>query len=431
MQVGFIGLGAMGVPMARNLHKAGMLTAVWNRSAAKAVALATELGCHAAADPADLAARCDVIVVCVSADADVLDVLGVAAPAVKPHTLVIDCSTVSADTARKAAALLADRQAAFLDCPVSGGVEGAQKGTLAIMCGGEPADFERARPVLEAMGKTISLFGANGAGQSTKATNQILCAGIIRAVAEAMAFARAHKLPLEPLVDTLGRGAGSAWYFVNRAPNMIRGSYPAGFRVRLHEKDLRICRDMAAACGVSLPVVDDMLREYAELIRRGFGDEDISAVYRLKWELFENAPFRNPPEAEITSFLRRTKTIAIVGLSADRSRPSHGVARSLQGFGYRIIPVTPSADEILGERCVPSLDQLGNVLREGESIDLVNVFRRPEHVASIVEDCIRLKLPALWLQDGVIDEVAARQARNAGLFTVMDRCIFRDRAAMP
>jgi 3-hydroxyisobutyrate dehydrogenase len=430
MQVGFIGLGAMGVSMARNLHRAGLLAAVWNRSHDKSAALASELGCLAASSPADLAARCDAIVLCVSADADVLEVLRAAAPAIRPSTLVIDCSTVSADTARTAASLLAERQAAFLDCPVSGGVEGAQKGTLAIMCGGNSEDFERARPLLEAMGKTISLFGPHGAGQATKATNQILCAGIIRSVAEAMAFARAQKLPLELLVDTLGKGAGSAWYFINRAPNMIRGAFPAGFRVRLHEKDLRICRDMAAASGVSLPVVDDMLREYAELIRRGHGDEDISAVYRLKWELFENASFRNPPESEISALLRRARTIAIVGLSADRSRPSHGVARSLQQFGYRIIPVTPSAKEILGERCIPSLDRLGEVLAPGESVDLVDVFRRPEHVSAIVDDCIRLKLPALWLQDGVIDETAARRARNAGLFTVMDRCIFRDRAAM-
>lgn len=430
MQVGFIGLGAMGLSMARNLHKAGLLAAVWNRSVDKSTALAHELGCRLASDPAELARHCDVIVLCVSADTDVLEVIRAALPDIQPHALVIDCSTVSADTARIAAALLAERHADFLDCPVSGGVEGAQKATLAIMCGGHSKDFERARPVLEAMGKTISLFGPHGAGQATKATNQILCAGIIRTVAEAMAFARAQKLPLELLVDTLSRGAGSAWYFVNRAPNMIRGTFPAGFRVRLHEKDLRICRDMAAASGVSLPVVDDMLREYAELIRRGYGDEDISAVYRLKWELFENAPFRNPPDDEIAALLHRTRTIAIVGLSADRGRPSHGVARSLQQFGYRIIPVTPSATEILGERCVPSLDRLGDVLAPDETVDLVDVFRRPEHVASIVEDCIRLKLPALWLQDGVIDEAAARRARNAGIVTVMDRCIFRDRAAM-
>lgn len=290
MRVGFLGLGAMGVPMARNLHRAGMLEGVWNRSAEKARTLASELAIDAATDPATLAARCEALVLCVSADADVLEVMGQLAPAVRADTLVIDCSTVSADTARRAATLLSARGAAFLDCPVSGGVEGAQKGSLAIMCGGHESDFERARPVLEAMGRTVRLFGAHGAGQATKATNQIMCAGIIRAVAEAMAFARAQQLPLDQVVETLGQGAGSSWYFVNRAPFMIREHFPAGFRVRLHEKDLRICRDMAAASGVVLPVVEDVLREYAELIRRGHGDEDISAMYRLKHELFAATP---------------------------------------------------------------------------------------------------------------------------------------------
>jgi 3-hydroxyisobutyrate dehydrogenase len=224
----------------------------------------------------------------VSADADVLAVVGALAPALRRDALVIDCSTVSADTARRAAALLAPHGVQFLDCPVSGGVEGARQGTLAIMCGGDAGAFARAQPVLAAMGRTITHFGATGAGQAAKATNQIMCAGIIRAVAEAMAFARAQGLPLEPLVETLGEGAGSSWYFVNRAPFMIRESFPAGFRVRLHEKDLKICRDMAAQLGASLPVVDAMLAEYAELIAAGHGDEDISAVYRLKMRLFEH-----------------------------------------------------------------------------------------------------------------------------------------------
>ena len=155
------------------------------------------------------------------------------------------------------------------------------------MCGGHALAFERAQTVLRCLGRTVTWFGESGAGQAAKATNQIMCAGIIRAVGEAMAFARAQGLPLQKLVDCLGQGAGSSWYFVHRAPSMIEGRYPAGFRVRLHEKDLRICREMAAASGVALPVVEDMLAEYAELIRRGHGDEDISAVFRLKQELFE------------------------------------------------------------------------------------------------------------------------------------------------
>jgi 3-hydroxyisobutyrate dehydrogenase len=155
------------------------------------------------------------------------------------------------------------------------------------MVGGTEEAFERARPVLATFGKTITHFGPTGSGQAAKATNQIMCAGIIEAVSEAMAFARAQSLPLEKVVDTLGKGAGSSWYFVHRAPNMVRGSYPAGFRVRLHAKDLGICRDMAARFGVTLPVVERMLDEYAELVSRGFGDEDISATFRLKAELFE------------------------------------------------------------------------------------------------------------------------------------------------
>ena len=120
----------------------------------------------------------------------------------------------------------------------------------------------------------------------------------------------------------------------------------------------------------------------------------------------------------------------MVGLSSDPSRPSHGVARSMQRLGYRIVPVTPGAAEILGERSVPDLAHLADVLGAGVKPDIVDVFRRPEHVSAIVDECVRLGLPALWLQDGVIDEAAAERARAAGILTIMDRCIWRDRAAM-
>jgi 3-hydroxyisobutyrate dehydrogenase len=287
MRVGFLGLGAMGAYMARNLHKAGLLTAVWNRTPAKATALAAELKCAAPTTPAELAPLTDVMVLCVSADQDVRAVIDALLPAVRAGQLIIDCSTVSAETARTVAARLESAGVEFLDCPVSGGVEGARDGTLAIMCGGSAAAFSRAQPVLTAMGRTVTHFGAAGAGQAAKATNQIMCAGIIEAVSEAMAFAKANGLPLDKLVETLGKGAGSSWYFVNRAPNMIRGAYPAGFRVRLHAKDLGICHDMAAAFGVELPIVERMLAEYAQLIAAGHGDEDISTCFRLKDQLFK------------------------------------------------------------------------------------------------------------------------------------------------
>jgi 3-hydroxyisobutyrate dehydrogenase len=286
LRVSFAGLGAMGAPMAKNLQKAGLLRSVWNRTAEKARTLAAELGCDAPASLVDLARGSDAVVICVSADDDVKAVVEALAPGLANGTLVIDCSTVSAETARWAEELLAQRGVRFVDAPVSGGVEGAQKGTLAIMAGGAPEAFAQARPILAAMGKTVEHFGAAGAGQATKATNQIKCAGIIRACAEAMAFAEAHELPLDRVISTLGAGAGSSWYFVHRAPNMARGSYPAGFRVKLHAKDLGICRDMAARFGVHLPVVDAMLEEYAELMGLGYGDEDISATHRLKQALF-------------------------------------------------------------------------------------------------------------------------------------------------
>ncbi len=139
--------------------------------------------------------------------------------------------------------------------------------------------------------------------------------------------------------------------------------------------------------------------------------------------------FKNPPQEKITELLQSARIIALVGLSADPSRPSHGVARALQSFGYRIIPVTPTVDSVLGQRAVPDLDHLHEVLPAGTTVDIVDVFRRPEHVAAIVADCIRLKVPALWLQDGVIDAEAAERAQRAGIFTVMDRCLYRDRAA--
>jgi len=202
----------------------------------------------------------------------------------------MDCSTVGSATAREMHVHLAALGVGFLDCPVSGGVEGARNASLAIMAGGDESVFGRALPILEKLGKTITYFGASGAGQAAKATNQIMCAGIIQAVGEAMAFAHAEGLPLERLIETLGKGAGSSWYFVNRAPFMANNRFPAGFRVRLHDKDLRICRDMAAKRGAVLPVVESTLHEYERLIERGFGDEDISSIYRLKSALFSKGP---------------------------------------------------------------------------------------------------------------------------------------------
>jgi 3-hydroxyisobutyrate dehydrogenase len=285
LRVGFIGLGAMGLPMARNLHRAGLLAGAWNRTRGRAELLATETGVPAAASPAELAAGCDVVVSCVSADADLLEVIGAIAPALPPGAVVVDCSTVAAGTARQAAALLAAHGAAFLDCPVSGGTEGAIHGTLSIMAGGDAAALERARPALEAMGGSIAHMGPVGAGQAAKATNQIMVAGINQAVTEALAFAQAQGLPMDKLIPALEKGAAGNWFLSRRGPTMIRGDFPLGFKVELHAKDLEICRRMAAELGVKLPVVEMTLLHYTRLPASS-AEQDISALFLLKSSMF-------------------------------------------------------------------------------------------------------------------------------------------------
>jgi 3-hydroxyisobutyrate dehydrogenase len=286
MNVGFIGLGAMGYPMALNLHKAGSLVAVYNRTHSKAESFAKETGCLTAKDVAELAKHCDAVVVCVSADQDVLAVVDQLAKNLKRGALVIDCSTVSAETARTAARKLTQHKIDFLDCPVSGGTEGAKHGTLAIMCGGDDKVFTRAQPILKVFGKRIVLMGPVGAGQATKAVNQIAVAGIAQAVSEALAFAEAENLPLDKVIDVVGSGAAGSWFMTHRGPNMAAGRYPLGFKVALHQKDLKIVQQMAASRKVQLPVVEMTLLHYRRLLEAGYGGEDISALHRLKRRLF-------------------------------------------------------------------------------------------------------------------------------------------------
>jgi 3-hydroxyisobutyrate dehydrogenase len=272
--------------MALNLHRAGFLTAVYNRSPGKTAALAEETGVAAAAGLAELAREVDAVVLCVPADDDVLAAVATLADSLAPGSFVIDCSTVAAATAEAAAARLAEREIGFLDCPVSGGTEGARAGTLSIMVGGEAALVERARPLLDAMGKSVVHLGPAGAGQAAKATNQVMVAGINQAVTEALAFGEAHGLPMTDLIRCLSGGAAGNWFLDHRGATMVRGEYPLGFKVELHAKDLGICRDMADALGTRLPLVEMTLLHYRRLIEAGHGEEDISSLYRLKAALF-------------------------------------------------------------------------------------------------------------------------------------------------
>lgn len=282
MQVGFIGLGAMGIGMATNLAKAKLLAGVYNRTASKAQALATELNVTAYADIATMAADMDVLLSCVSADSDVLEVIKLIATTAKTGVIVIDMSTVSSETAKQAASLLQAKGIAFLDAPVSGGVEGAINGSLSIMVGGDADIVETVRPVLAAMSSRIIHIGEVGSGQATKAVNQVMCAGINQAVTEALAFAAAQNLPMEKVLAAVAGGAAGNWFLDKRGSTMTNGTFAPGFKLALHHKDLHICQTMAAQAGVSIPLSDMTVLAYQQLMADGFGDEDISALYRLK-----------------------------------------------------------------------------------------------------------------------------------------------------
>lgn len=278
MKAGMIGLGAMGLGMARNLAKAGYLTAVYNRTAAKTA----EFNVKAFHQPEALAAEVDIVLICVSADQDVLNIVEAIAKTIKPGSIVVDMSTVSSETAKKAAACLAKKQVDFLDAPVSGGVEGAKNGTLAMMAGGDVEALEKARPVLQAMAGRIMHMGATGSGQATKAVNQIMGAGINQAVTEALAFAQAQGLAMDKVIDIISGGASGNWFLQHRGATMTQGSFAPGFKLALHHKDLKICQAMAAQTGVSIPLTDMTVTGYEQLMAEGYGDEDISALYRLK-----------------------------------------------------------------------------------------------------------------------------------------------------
>ena len=292
MKTGVVGLGAMGAPMARNLHRAGYLEAVWNRTAEKSAQLAGELGVAVAADPRALAGRCELVLLSVSADDDVLEVVEALLPGLHAGTVVLDTSTISRGTAVYAANLLQPAGVDFLDAPVSGGIEGARKGTLAMMIGGDAGTLERITPVLDVIAGRIEHMGPVGAGQATKAVNQVMAAGINQAVTEALAFAQALELPLDKVIDVTGAGAAGSWFLKHRGPTMIKGTFDPGFRVALHHKDLVICKQMAAQFDVALPVVEMTLIHYRRLMEAGFGDEDISALLREKLDLFDRSSDR-------------------------------------------------------------------------------------------------------------------------------------------
>lgn len=282
-RIGFLGLGTMGAAMAANLARNGFAVTAWNRTDRRIPAL-DELGVARAATPAEVARTTDSVVVCVSDTPDVEAVLfgpeGVGAGA-REGQLVIDCSTISPSATRDFAGRLGSQGVDLVDAPVSGGSEGAQKATLTIFCGGDGAAVERARPILAAMGKTITHVGPSGSGQAVKAVNQVILAGTYLGVAEGIVLALKAGLDVGQVVEALGGGAAQSWVLANRSGRMIENDYPLGFKVALHRKDLGIALDLAREMGAKLPVAELAADFETDLVAGGHADDDMSALARV------------------------------------------------------------------------------------------------------------------------------------------------------
>ena len=275
----FLGLGALGTPMASRLLTAGVPLRVHNRSP-RAQEPLEAAGAQGAADPAAAVRDAELICLCLSDDAAVRAVLAAAEPALAPGCLVIDFSTIAPATSIALAARLATSGVGYIDAPVTGGTEGARAGTLSVLIGGAAADVARARPLLEQVGSRLTHFGPVGSGQQVKALNQVLVAGSYAAVAEAMALGARLGLPLEEVREALRHGAAGSWALEHRAGNMLRDDYPLGFRLALHRKDLAIALEAAVAAGVTLPVCERVAAMEDSLIASGHGDADVSVLAR-------------------------------------------------------------------------------------------------------------------------------------------------------
>jgi 3-hydroxyisobutyrate dehydrogenase-like beta-hydroxyacid dehydrogenase len=283
LRVGMVGLGAIGLPMAVNLRRAGFDLKVHTRS--RTAEQHPDLnGCQACCSAEEVSRDVDVLILCVSDDAAVGSVLfgrQGAATSLPRGSVVLDCSTIAPSTAVASAERLLRQGVNYIDAPVTGGTEGARAGTLTVLAGGDAQALDRVRPLLSVIGGTVHHFGAVGRGQQVKAVNQVLVAGSYAAVAEAMALGARLDLPMHDVVVALSSGAAGSWALSHRAEGMLAGHYPLGFRLTLHHKDLCIALKEADSVQLTLPISSLVQQQEAELIAAGHGDEDVSALHRL------------------------------------------------------------------------------------------------------------------------------------------------------
>ena len=287
MKIGYAGMGIMGRGMAGCLLRAGHDVTVWNRTSDRSLALLAA-GAAAAASPAELAATCEITMVCVSDTPDVEAVTLGADGLIQglgAGKLIVDHSTISASATRRLAAAVNEVGAGWVDAPVSGGSEGAERGTLSIMAGGDTASLERAMPYLEAYGSSITHVGPTGAGQMAKLVNQVLVVGNTLAMAEALLLAEAGGLDLETTIAAVQGGAAGSWMLSNRGPQIIERDWRPGFTIDLQQKDLRLVLEAADELAVPLPGTGLVFQLYRALQRRSLGSDGNHALVRALEEM--------------------------------------------------------------------------------------------------------------------------------------------------
>ncbi|WDY55520.1 NAD(P)-dependent oxidoreductase [Vibrio fluvialis] len=284
VNVAFIGLGVMGFPMAGHLSQAGYCTNVFNRTESKARQWAQQFSGEFFSTPKAAATKCDIVFLCVVNDDDVRSVVygdnGVLA-GMEPGSVLVDHTTTSAELAEELANACQEKGIAFIDAPVSGGQAGAENGALTIMCGGEPAVFERIAPVMKSYGKQAALMGKHGQGQRSKMVNQICIAGVLKGLSEGLLLAQKAGLDIGQLVEVLKHGAAGSWQMENRAVTMSQGQFDFGFAIDWMHKDLNICLREAKQMGIELPLTQQVDSEYQTLQQQGLGRMDTSALFKI------------------------------------------------------------------------------------------------------------------------------------------------------
>ena len=280
----FIGLGVMGYNMAGHLKKNNFNTTVYNRTSSVSEKWVNEFGGESKTTPGEASSNADIVCICVGRDEDLISVMegneGVIKN-IKDNTIIIDHTTASADIARKYYQLGKESNFSFLDAPVSGGQAGAENGILSVMVGGDQDQFNNAKSVMSAYGKTIELIGKAGSGQLAKMINQICIAGLVQGLSEAMAFGKKANLDMEKVLQVISKGAAQSWQMENRYKTMLKGEYEFGFAVDWMRKDLSICFNEAEKNGASLPVTKIVDKYYEEVQNNGGSRYDTSSLMTL------------------------------------------------------------------------------------------------------------------------------------------------------